>query len=122
MWQETRDPACKRPVNWATNQIKRMTRQKTLERWETKIGNCVVTPQSIWPIAKCLLKRHGPRATTAIHGPLGLQFLPLEKANAIADCLENQLTPHVLCDENHERRVEARVQALLEAEGNNSSP
>jgi hypothetical protein len=30
------------------------------------------------------------------------------------DCLEIQLTPHELCDENHERRVEAKVQALLE--------
>jgi hypothetical protein len=38
-----------------------------------------------------------------------------DKANAIADCLENQFTPHDLFDENHERRVEARVQALLEA-------
>jgi hypothetical protein len=32
--------------------------------------------------------------------------------------LENLFTPHDLCDENHERRVEARVQALLEAEDN----
>jgi hypothetical protein len=30
-----------------------------------------------------------------------------------ADCLENQFTSHDLCDENHERRVETRVQALL---------
>jgi hypothetical protein len=72
-----------------------------------KIGNCEVTPQSIWPIAKSLLKRDEPRAPTAIHCLLGLKFLSLEKANAIADCLENQFTPHDLCDENHERRVEA---------------
>jgi hypothetical protein len=63
-----------------------MTRKKALERRETKIGNCEFTPQGIWPIAKSLLKRDGPRAPTAIHGPLGLKFLPLEKANAIADC------------------------------------
>jgi hypothetical protein len=37
------------------------------------------------------------------------------KANAIADCLENQFTHHDLCDENHERRVEAKFQTLLEA-------
>jgi hypothetical protein len=41
-----------------------------------------------------------------------------EKANAIADCLENQFTHHNLCDENHERRVDARVQTLLEATDN----
>jgi hypothetical protein len=38
----------------------------------------------------------------------------LEKANAIADCLEIQFTPHDQCDENHERQGEAKVQALLE--------
>jgi hypothetical protein len=35
-----------------------------------------------------------------------------------ADCLENKFTPHELCDENHERRVEGRIQALLETEDN----
>jgi hypothetical protein len=119
MWQETRDPACKTAVNWVTKQIRWMSRKKALERWETKIGNCEVAPQSIWPIVKFLLKRDGSRAPTAIHGPLGLKFLPLEKANAIADCLENQFTPHDLCEENHGRQVEARVQALLEAVDNN---
>jgi hypothetical protein len=81
--------------------------EKALEWWETKIGNCV-TPQGIWPIVKSLLKSDGPRAPIAIHGPLGLKFLPLEKANIISDCLENQFTPHDLCDENHEWRVEAK--------------
>jgi hypothetical protein len=58
--------------------------------------------------------RDGPRAPTAIHVASGLKFLPSEKANAIADCLEIQFTPHNLCDENNEQRVEAKVQALLE--------
>jgi hypothetical protein len=91
-----------------------MTRKKALERWETKIGNADVTPQAIWPIAKSLLTRDGPRAPTAIHGVSGLKFLPSEKANAIADCLDIQFTTHDLCDENHERRLETKVQALLE--------
>jgi hypothetical protein len=42
-----------------------------------------------------------------------------DKANAITNCLENPVTPHELCNENHERRVEARVQTLLEAEDKN---
>jgi hypothetical protein len=80
----------------------------------TKIGNAEVTPQAIWPIAKSLLKRDGPRAPIAIHGASGLKFHPTRKANATADFLEIQFTPHDLCDENHERQVETRVQALLE--------
>jgi hypothetical protein len=84
------------------------------DRWETK-QNTELTPQTIWPIAKSLSNRDGPRSPTAIHGLLGLKYHPVDKSNAIADCLENQFTPHDLCEENHERRVEAGVQALLEA-------
>jgi hypothetical protein len=109
-----------------------MTRKKAFKRWETKIGNAEITPQAVWSIAKSLHKKDGPRATTATHGASGLhkkdgpraptathgasgfQFHPTEKANAIADCLEIQFSPHDLCDENHERRVEAAVRALHE--------
>jgi hypothetical protein len=92
-----------------------MNRKKALERWETKIGSTEVKHQAIWPIAKSLLKRDGPRAPTAIHGPSGIIIHPTQKANTFADCLENQFTHHDLCDGHNERRVEARVQALLEA-------
>jgi hypothetical protein len=92
-----------------------MTRKKALERWETKLANTELTPPGIWPIAKSLTNRDRPRAPTAIHILLGLQYHPVDKTNAIADCLENQFTPQNLCEENHERQVEARVQALLEA-------
>jgi hypothetical protein len=58
---------------------------------------------------KPLANRDGPRAPTVIHGPLGPKFQPVDKAKAIADCLEKQFTPHKLCDENHEQKVEARA-------------
>jgi hypothetical protein len=73
----------------------------------------------MWSIAKSLLKRDGPGAPTAIHGSSGLKCHPSDKANTIADCLENQFMHHELCHENHERLVEARVQALLKAVGSN---
>jgi hypothetical protein len=119
LWQETRDPTCKTPVNWVTKSIRQLTCRKAMEGWETKIANTEVTPQTIWPIAKSVTKRNGPKAPTAIRGPLGFICHPLEKANAIADCLEKQFTSHDLCDENHKRRVESRVQALLETVENN---
>jgi ADP-heptose:LPS heptosyltransferase len=105
LWQETRE-ARKTVVNWVTKLIRRMTRNRALGPRKTKIDNTEVTRQAIWPIAKSLLKRAGPRALTAIHGSSDLTFHLPEKANAIADCLENQFTRHVLCDGNHERRVE----------------
>jgi hypothetical protein len=69
----------------------------------------------MWPIVKSLANRDRPTAPTAIHGPSGPKFQPVDKANAISDCLERHFTPHKLCDENHERQVEATVQALLVA-------
>jgi hypothetical protein len=42
------------------------------------------------------MKRDGLKAPTAVHGPLGITYHPNEKANAIADCLENKFTSHWL--------------------------
>jgi hypothetical protein len=100
------------------HEINQMTRNKAFEWWETKKGNTKITPQAIWPIVKSFLMRDGPRAPTAIHGPSGLKFHPSEKANGIADCLENQFTHHDLSDKNHVQWLEARAQALLEAVDN----
>jgi hypothetical protein len=79
LWQETRDPACKTALNWVTKTIRIMARKRALEGWETKIENCEVTPHAIWPIAKSLTKRGGPKAPTAIHGPLGPVFFQAKK-------------------------------------------
>jgi hypothetical protein len=66
-----------------------ITHRRALEtNKQTKIANTDVTPQAIWPIAKSLMTRDGPQDPTAIHGPFGLTFLPLEKVNTTADCLE----------------------------------
>jgi hypothetical protein len=84
LWHETRDPVCKSAVNRVVKSVRRLTRRKALQRWENKIANCENTPQAIWPIAKSLMNRDGPRAPTVINGPSGLKCHPLEKANVIA--------------------------------------
>jgi hypothetical protein len=87
-----------------------MTRRKALEGWETKVGHCEGTTQALWPIVKWLMKRDGSKTPAAVLGPLDITYHLNEKANAIADCLENQFTSHDLCDENHERWEEtARI-------------
>jgi hypothetical protein len=100
-------------VNWVTKTIRRIAGKRAVEKRETKIENCEVTPQAIWPIAKWLSIRYGRKATTTIHGPLGPLLYPNEKSNVIANYLENLFTPQKMCDTDHERRVEARVQALM---------
>jgi hypothetical protein len=85
MWHETIDPACKTVVHWVTKTIRRMTRRRALERWETKICNCEVIPRAVSPIANSLMKRDGPKVPTALHCSSGLKFLPIDKANVIAN-------------------------------------
>jgi hypothetical protein len=46
LWQKTRDLTCKTAVNWVTKSIRRLTRGKALQRWETKIANTEVTPHA----------------------------------------------------------------------------
>jgi hypothetical protein len=120
LWHETRDPACKTALYWVTKTIRRMIRRKAIERWDTKIGNSEVTHHAMWPIAKSIMRMDRRKGPTAIHSP-GLNLFLLEKANEIANCPENQFTPHDLCDEDHERQVVARVQSLTEAVDDNPS-
>jgi hypothetical protein len=67
-----------------------MVRKRTLERWETKLANCELTPQAIWSIAKSLRKKGEPKAPSAIRGPLGPIFYPINKADIIAFLLAKQ--------------------------------
>jgi hypothetical protein len=59
------------------------------------------------------MKRDRPKVPTSVHRPIGITYHSNEKANMTVNFLKNQFTSHDLCDENHERRVEARLQALL---------
>jgi hypothetical protein len=79
LWQETRDPECKMTVGRVSKSIICMTEKKALEQWEMTLAITEATPQAIWPIAKSLINRDGPRAPTAIHGPLGVKCYLLEK-------------------------------------------
>jgi hypothetical protein len=59
------------------------------------------------------MKRDGLKASTALHGPLGITYHLNENANMIENYLENQFVSHDPCDKNQEKQVETRVQALL---------
>jgi hypothetical protein len=42
------------------------------------------------------MEREGPNASATIHGHSSHKVIPVDKANAIADYLENQFAPHDL--------------------------
>jgi hypothetical protein len=62
LWQENRDPACEAAVTLSSRNIRRMVWKGEVERWETKLANCEVTHQAIWPIVKSLTKSSRPKA------------------------------------------------------------
>jgi hypothetical protein len=45
---------------------------------------------------KTLIKSCGTKAPSAIYGPLGPIFYPIDEANIMSDCLENQFRAHDL--------------------------
>jgi hypothetical protein len=77
------------------------------------VGNCEVTPQSVWPIANSLTKRDGPKVPTAVHGHLGITYHHNEEVKEIADYLEDRFTSHDLCDKTMRDGKRIRFQALL---------
>jgi hypothetical protein len=73
-----------------------MTRKKALERWETKVSNAEVKPQAIWPIAKSLLKRDGPRAQLLFMVLQASNFIPPRKLTQLLT-VWNFSSHHMIC-------------------------
>jgi hypothetical protein len=67
LWQPTQDPEQIMPLNLVAETFNRKIRRKGLEQWKTKVVNSEFIPQALWPIAKPLLKRDGPKAPAALH-------------------------------------------------------
>jgi len=67
-----------------------------------------VTLEVIWFTAKSLITVDSPKRPTAVCGISEFKFSLLNKSNAIADFLENQLLPQDLCDYSA-GRVEAKA-------------
>jgi hypothetical protein len=54
------------------------------------VRNCEFVTQVLRHIAIWLTKRDGPKAPTAVYGPLEITYHPKEEANGITVYLENQ--------------------------------
>jgi hypothetical protein len=74
LWHETGDAGCKTDVIWVTKTVRRRTRRREFEGWETKIENYEVTFQAIWPIATFLKKPYGPKASSGIRSPIRIIY------------------------------------------------
>jgi hypothetical protein len=111
LWHETRDPLCKTASNRVTKTNHRMSRRKVNERCKKKKKKNATVRSHLMlydllqnPLWGRVNQRHQP----LFHGLSGLKFLPLEKANAIANRPEKHFAAHDL-------RMQARVEVLCKA-------
>jgi hypothetical protein len=56
-----------------------MAYRVTLKIWETKVVNCEIVSQAIWPVAKFFSKRVGPKAQSEVHSPLSPIYYQIDK-------------------------------------------
>jgi hypothetical protein len=72
--------------------------EKSTWKMGNKIGKLRSHTSNNMAYCRMLSKRGVPKASSAVHGPVGPIFCPNDKANIITDCLENQFRAHDLRD------------------------
>ena len=109
-WQRLRQAKDKAELNRLTNKIHKITRNHRSNAFEKDIMNAMEKDNSVWKIGR-RLKSSTKFENRPIHGATGLKYNALDKANAIADCLEDQFRTHEPDDDylRHYREVRRSV-------------
>ena len=98
-WQRTRYPIYGAQFRKLHNEIKAMIKTHTQQRWRTHLENLTPSDHSLWRTTKNL--RIKKTTIPPINGLNGLAQTNEEKANAFADSLELQFTPHTYQNFSH---------------------
>jgi hypothetical protein len=88
-------------VNWVTKTIRQMTCKKALSSGKQKQGT-VRSHLKLCGLLRIAYEKGWTKGTNHCSWPFRNYISPKEKANMIADCLENQFIFHDLWDKNHE--------------------
>jgi hypothetical protein len=86
--------------------------EKSTWKLENKVGELLSHTSSNVAYCEIPHKKGWTKTPSAIRGPLGPLFYPVNKPNMIADCLENQFRARDLCDCDHRRHVKAQFPTL----------
>ena len=109
-WQRLRQDRDKAELNRLTNKIHKITRNHRSNAFEKDIMDAMDNDNSVWKIGR-RLKSSKNSENRPIHGATGLKYDALEKANAIAESLEDQFRTHEPDDDylTHYRKVRRSV-------------
>ncbi|GFX60273.1 probable RNA-directed DNA polymerase from transposon X-element [Trichonephila clavipes] len=106
-YQYSRNPADKTTLNKIQNKIKRKIQAVTQKQWEDKLASLDTVDGSLWSTTKGFKKKRSP--ISALKGNTGITYTDEEKAETLADSLENQFQLNNISnptqDNNHIRLV-----------------
>ncbi|GFT04060.1 probable RNA-directed DNA polymerase from transposon X-element [Trichonephila clavipes] len=88
IWLFTRDPNDKTILNRLQNKINRKVNALTQKQWEDKLTSLDPEDGSLWNMAKGFRKKRSP--ISALTGPTGIAYTDTQKAETLANSLENQ--------------------------------
>ncbi|GFU35118.1 RNA-directed DNA polymerase from mobile element jockey, partial [Trichonephila clavipes] len=88
IWQFTRDPNDKTILNRLQNQINRKVNALTQKQWEDKLTSLDLEDGSLWNMSKGYRKKRSP--ISALTGPTRIAYTDTQKAETLANSLENQ--------------------------------
>ncbi|XP_018333001.1 uncharacterized protein LOC108742322 [Agrilus planipennis] len=101
-------------MNQLSQQVKDALLDVHGEWWQVRLTNADQLPGFLWKLARSL--KDESRGTTPIHGERGVVYVPSEKAETFADCLEIAFRHNEdNVDDDRIEQVDRAVQRLLRA-------
>jgi hypothetical protein len=90
-WQVTRDPTLISEVDRLQRAVTRRHNERRNDQWSATFDSLDREDQSVWKMAKRVMRV--PTPTPPLVTPGGIAISDSEKAEALADTLENQFQP-----------------------------
>lgn len=91
-YQRTRCPHAKTIFNRQARRVSLLLADHRAAAWEDYIERQAADPGGIWKVARAL--RGEKRTVRPLHGQRGIVYSPADRAEAFADTMEDQFSPH----------------------------
>ncbi|GFX14735.1 probable RNA-directed DNA polymerase from transposon X-element [Trichonephila clavipes] len=116
LYQFTRNPTHKTDLNRIQNKIHRKTQAFTQKQWEDKLASLDTVDGSLWNMTKGFKKKRSP--IPALNGNTRIAFTDDEKAETLADSLENQFQLNDISNPTQDSTHTRLVSRFLNNENN----
>nr|CAD7194624.1 unnamed protein product [Timema douglasi] len=94
-WQTSRSPRHRAAYNRLRALVRRRAKQLKMIKWNEFVSETVNGGDNVWAITRRLKCSSQRLKTPAIHGRQGMTYTPEEKAEAIAESLQEQFTANM---------------------------